>query len=1022
MVSLSRRRFLAYSGFVGAAAAMPEPLGAIAVPDPLQSSPKSDAVSDIYHRVLHLHTRWVEQQWDSGIKAYSGADFRFTAVLGNAVLLTDRHYDAELAGVARGTLLERTVATIRRFAATNRLAGGDEWGKQLFWDSTFELYFVLAARLLWAELDERTRTRVAAIGSGQAAYAFGLAYADDPLSGDWTPNGAAGGWAGDTKLDEMGVYAQAIAPGLAWGKDDAALHERFAFWASNASGLPTADRANLARLDGLLIKERNRAHNIHDTFIVENHETVNPHYQAEMWRTAGRAAIHFMAAGKPVPEVLLHQPNGQQLWRTLRLLASDAGEPVMPMIADRYHLYGRDVLPLAYLAQVIGDRHAARAEADLAARLEPYLRHDPEYRLAKFSGEDKYEPEARAEIAISYLFHRRRPRPTSPVSSSEFFARASGTRDFGTVVGLTAHQSPAAFAAAVTKTGYVNLLWQPRHDNWLVDTRAAAFLPASARNPEETWTRAYDRLRDGVDATATVLTFGDNFAGYATLPTGTVVYASTGVGTDEGPLTLFNLDMPGVPGLTGRRTFTSATGTITLDGSAGGGGDGGVDELLFEPRTARYVRMQARSAANQYGYSLWTFSVLDEAGADLAQGALPAASSSDVSYPAYNATDGNPETRWAVDRTQRERQDSWFAVDLGSPVTVAGVRLFWESAYATRYVIQTSMDAIGWSDAVAVPAAHEIGGGWVDIDGRAALVTHGTDRPITVTATGVIAATGPASPVLIEGYAHTDLDLPALSRRRIPRTPPSLRASDADGYLTLFNLSPDPVRGATVVIPSTRRLYFGPQVVRRDGLAWSVTQPAATGRVEAPRFVVAGTPPIGTRFEVAGSHRVTVTAPQGQAVSLILGAGAWSAPVQLAAGKSRTVVVPGGPATPTSDLARACTTFPTSPLPVGMTSPANAVDADPSTSWRPGPTGRMVVDLGAVRSVSALRLTWTRGARPPIRVERSTDGVSYPTVARVRKPGRLTEIPLDTSARYVAVVVDGWRRGDAELVELTALG
>ncbi|MEV6638249.1 discoidin domain-containing protein [Actinoplanes sp. NPDC051470] len=1021
-MSLSRRRFLAYGGVFGAGLTLPAPLDVAATPDPLQSPPKSDGVADIYHRVLHLHTRWVEQQWDPGIGAYSPADFRFAAVLGNAVLLTDRDYDPALAGVAKNTLLARTVATIARFAGTNRLAGGDEWGKQLFWDSTFELYFVLAARLLWRELDARTRTRVAAIASGQAAYAFGLAYSDDPMSGEWSPNGAAGGWRGDTKLEEMGVYAQAIAPGLAWGKDDAALRERFSFWAANASGLPTADRANLARLDGLLVKERSRAHNIHDTFVVENHETVNPHYQAELWRTAGRAAIHFLAAGKPVPEVLLHQPNGQQLWRTLRLLASDAGEPVMPMIADRYHLYGRDVLPLAYLAQVIGDQDAARAEADLAARLVPYLRHEPEYRLAKFSGEDKYEPEARAELAIAYLFHRRRRTPTRPVSSAEFFARASGTRDFGPDVGLTAHQSVSAFAATVTKQGYVNLLWQPRHDNWLVDTRAAAFVPASARNPDETWTRAYDRLRDGVDATAAVLTFGDNFAGYATLPTGTVVYASTGIGTDEGPLSLFNLDMPGMPGLTGRRTFTSSTGTLTLDGSGGGGGDGGVDELRFEPRNARYVRMQGREAANQYGYSLWTFSVLDEAGADIAQGALPAASSSDVTYPAYNATDGNPETRWAVDRTQRHRQDSWFAVDLGSPVSVAGVRLFWESAYATKYVIQTSMDAIGWSDAVVVPQSHEISGGWVDIDGRAALVTHGTDRPITVTSTGVIAATGPASPVLIEGYARDGLDLPALSRRRIPRTPPPLRASDADGYLSLFNLSHDPVRGATVIIPSTRRLYQGLQTVRRDGLAWSVTQPAATGRVEPPRFVVSGHPPIGTRFEVVNSHRVTVTAPPSSPVAVTLMSGAWSTPVRLAAGQARTVIVPGGPITPTSDLARSRTTFPTSPLPVGMNSPSFAVDANPLTSWRPGPTGRMVVDLGAVSTVSSLRLSWTKGSRPPIRIERSTDGVSYPAVARVRRPGRLTEIPLDTSARYLAVVVDGWRRGDAELIEFAAFG
>ncbi|MEV6491899.1 discoidin domain-containing protein, partial [Actinoplanes sp. NPDC051633] len=971
MVPLSRRQVLALGGVL----ALPAPRLPVAT--------RHDPVADVYRRVLHLHTRWMEQQWDPAIGAYRSSDFRFAGVLGNAVLLRMADYDAALAGVGKDTLRERTLATIGRFAGTNRLTGGSEWGRQLFWDSTFELYFVLAARLLWTDLDDRTRTKVSQIASGQAAYAFGLAYGDDPLSSGWTPAGTRGGWIGDTKLEEMGVYAQAIAPGLAWGRDDDALRDRFTFWAANASALPAADRANLSRQDGALVRERSRAHNIHDTFVVENHDSVNPHYQAELWRTAGRAAIHFITAGKPVPDVLLHQPNGAQLWRTLRLLASDAGEPVMPMVADRYHLYGRDVLPLAYLAQVVGDRDAARAEADLADRLEPYLRYEPAWRLAKFSGEEKYEPEARAELAIAYLFHANRTSPVVPTGA--FFARAAGTRDFGADVGLTAHQSADAFAAAVTKAGFVNFLWQPRHDNWLIDTRAAAFLPASTRVPSDAWTTAYSELRDGVDATATVLSFGEQYAGYATLPTGTVVYASSGIGTDEGVLSLFNLDMPGMPGLTGRRTFTGAAGSVTLDGSAGGGGDGGVDELHFAPRPARYVRVLGRQAANQYGYSLWTMSVLDEAGGDLAQGALTAASSSDVSYPAANATDGNPETRWAVDRNQRGRQDSWFAVDLGSAVTVAGVRLVWEAAYAVRYVIQTSLDAATWSDVVAVPQAHEISGNWVDIDGRAGLVTYATDRPITVSATSVIAATGEASPTLIEGYARA-VSLRDRARRRMPDTPPGLSISDADGYLSIFNLTSGPISGATVTIPSPHRLYRGVQVVREDGLAWAVTQPAGTGRVEPPRFEVVGEAPPGTRFTVPDSHHVTVTAPASRRVAIAVRSGLWSSRVRVPAGRSVTLTVPGGPVTPTADLARGRTTFPTSPIPTGMTAPARAVDGNPATSWRPGPTGRMVVDLGTVESLTLLRLTWTAGARRPIRIERSTDGVTYSTVAVVRRP------------------------------------
>jgi hypothetical protein len=87
-----------------------------------------------------------------------------------------------------------------------------------------------------------------------------------------------------------------------------------------------------------------------------------------------------------------------------------------------------------------------------------------------------------------------------------------------------------------------------------------------------------------------------------------------------------------------------------------------------------------------------------------------------------------------------------------------------------------------------------------------------------------------------------------------------------------------------------------------------------------------------------------------------------------------------------------------------MTAPARAVDGDPRTAWRPGAAGRMVVDLGAVVTVSDVRLTWSKGRRRPVRVTASQDGVGYAPPA-----GR---------ARYVAVAVEDWRPGDAELVHL----
>ena len=89
-------------------------------------------------------------------------------MLGNAVLLTRGTYDATLAGIEKDVLREHTLTTIRHFAASNVLAGGTEWGKTLFWDTTFQSYFLLAARLLWDDLDEATRRNVDTIAREQA--------------------------------------------------------------------------------------------------------------------------------------------------------------------------------------------------------------------------------------------------------------------------------------------------------------------------------------------------------------------------------------------------------------------------------------------------------------------------------------------------------------------------------------------------------------------------------------------------------------------------------------------------------------------------------------------------------------------------------------------------------------------------------------------------------------------------------------------------------------------------------------
>jgi hypothetical protein len=353
-------------------------------------------------------------------------------------------------------------------------------------------------------------------------------------------------------------------------------------------------------------------------------------------------------------------------------------------------------------------------------------------------------------------------------------------------------------------------------------------------------------------------------------------------------------------------------------------------------------------------------------------------------------------------------------------VTIAGVRIRWESAYATQYVIQTSTDAVTWTNAVAVPDATALTGGWVDIDGRAGLVTHESYRPIMVTATGVIAGSGGPASTTVEGYPGGHRNLAAVANRTMPATASGLRVNDADGYLSVFNLTADGVTGAKVWLPTATRLYRGTQYSVADGLSLRVNQAGGTARVEPPRFTLDRPAPAGTCFYVSDSHHVTVTAPEDAGVAVTLSAGAWSATVRLSRGAARSFVVPGGSPTPTADLARCRTTFPTSPLPAGMTSPQNAVDGNPATAWRPGSaSARMVVDLGSVLEISAVGMAWTKGWVCPVRLESSTDGAVYTPVDLLPRPARVSTTAVDVSARYVAVTVVGWRRGNAELAALT---
>ncbi|MBX9244973.1 glycoside hydrolase family 3 C-terminal domain-containing protein [Actinotalea ferrariae] len=93
--------------------------------------------------------------------------------------------------------------------------------------------------------------------------------------------------------------------------------------------------------------------------------------------------------------------------------------------------------------------------------------------------------------------------------------------------------------------------------------------------------------------------------------------------------------------------------------------------------------------------------------------ATASASQDDVdgSFPAANAVDGDPGTRWASGNGPDEDVEftAWLQVDLGTSATVEGVNLAWEAAYAASYEIQVATaapeDDASWTTVATEPAS-----------------------------------------------------------------------------------------------------------------------------------------------------------------------------------------------------------------------------------------------------------------------------------------------------------------------------
>ncbi|NDZ82174.1 discoidin domain-containing protein, partial [Streptomyces sp. SID10853] len=354
------------------------------------------------------------------------------------------------------------------------------------------------------------------------------------------------------------------------------------------------------------------------------------------------------------------------------------------------------------------------------------------------------------------------------------------------------------------------------------------------------------------------------------------------------------------------------------------------------------------------------------------------------------------------------------------------VTLRWEAAAGRAYTVQGSADGQHWTDLARYPHPDlTSGGGWLCVDGRAGLVVRGARSPLAVYGDTVVLCDGPAQPLLVEGYpsAGADRTRAAAARTAPASGRPDVLVSDAEGWLSLFNLTAQPVTTTVTLPQDTRsvRLYPGDQRVTGAGTAYVAELGAAAALLAPARLTLRTSSgarvPAGLRAEVSDAGTVRLTGPSGRYT--VTGQDGRSARVTLRPGRPYEVRVPGAVRYPLTDAALGRPTFPTAPLPAGMSDPAAAVDGQSHTSWTPGPGGRMVVDLGSVRRVSAVRARWTGGRTTAAHAELSTDGTGYRPAGELSRHGRESTLTVDGSARYVALAVPGWRRGDATLVSLS---
>ncbi|MEK8168832.1 discoidin domain-containing protein [Streptomyces sp. M19] len=296
------------------------------------------------------------------------------------------------------------------------------------------------------------------------------------------------------------------------------------------------------------------------------------------------------------------------------------------------------------------------------------------------------------------------------MSRAEMFAHAAGVTDFGTGPGLVSHQSTTAWAGAVTKPGFVKFAWQPGHDDWLfrLSGGTAMFLPSTTAKVTSRTATVHTTLRDGFDGSATLLRLDNGFAGYTTLPPAPwstpatrQTPAAPGWRCTTSPCPAWRGWTAAAP--TGTRRARPPSPRRTPKRRARDLGRRTRRRTGLHPASVRHLRVLGVRPDPQYGYSLYAVEARHGADGQDSRAAVPRRPPPHIGHG--TGSRGGRQGRDPLGRLPEDRQrtDSWWAVDLGATHTLDRVTLRWETA-GRAYRVQGSADGQAWTDLATGPA------------------------------------------------------------------------------------------------------------------------------------------------------------------------------------------------------------------------------------------------------------------------------------------------------------------------------